>query len=147
MKEQDYLELRFEDQINWYDKKSKFNKKMYQSLVLIEIIFSVSIPFFVSYANDENPSIKIIIGILAVCIALIAGLMNLYKFHENWISYRTTSETLKHEKYLFLTKSGVYREKESKETPYNRLVQRIESIISKENTNWQQKINEKEKKK
>lgn len=145
MKEQDYLDLRLEDQINWYDMKSKFNQRMYKRLVLLEIIFSVSVPFFVSYANDENPAIKIIIGIIGVSIALIAGVMNLYKFHENWISYRTTSETLKHEKYLFLTKSGIYKEKESGETPYNNLVQRIESIISKENTNWQQKINKKEK--
>ena len=145
MKEQDYLDLRLEDQINWYDMKSKFNQKMYKRLVLIEIVFSVSIPFFASYANDENPVIKIIIGIIGVSIALIAGIMNLYKFHENWIGYRTTSETLKHEKYLFLTKSGFYKEIESKETPYNNLVKRIESIISKENTNWQQIINIKEK--
>ena len=145
MKEQDYLDLRLEDQINWYDKKSKFNQKMYKRLVLVEIIFSVSIPFFASYANDECPFIKIIIGILGVSIALIAAILNLYKFHENWINYRTTSETLKHEKYLFLTKSGIYKEKESQETPYTNLVQRIESTISKENTNWQQKINKKDK--
>lgn len=141
MEENDYLDLRLEDQINWYDKKSMFNQKMYKRLVLVEIIFSVSIPFLASHANDENAVIKIIIGIIGVSIALIAGVINLYKYHENWISYRTTSETLKHEKYLFLTKAGIYKEKESKETPYNNLVQRIESIISKENTNWQQKIN------
>ena len=51
----------------------------------------------------ENLLIKIIIGIIGVSIALIAGIMNLYKFHENWVSYRTTAEILKHEKYLFLT--------------------------------------------
>lgn len=145
MKEQDYLDLRLEDQINWYDKKSKFNQKMYKRLVLIEIILSVSIPFFASYINDENPVVKVTIGIIGVSIALIAGVMNLYKFHENWISYRTTSETLKHEKYLYLTKSGIYKENESQNTPYSSLVQRVESIISKENTNWQQKTNKKEK--
>lgn len=145
MNEKEYLDLRVDDQINWYDKKSRFNQKMYKRLVLLEIIFSVSIPFLASYATDANPSITIVIGICGISIALIAGVLNLYKFHENWINYRTTAETLKHEKYMFLTKSGIYKENESKETPYNHLVQQIESIISKENTNWQQKSNKTEK--
>lgn len=145
MDEKEYLKSRLDDQIAWYDQKSKFNQRMYKRLVLIEILFSVSIPFLTSFVNDELLTIKIIIGIIGVGIAVIAGIMNLYKFHENWINYRTTSETLKHEKYLFLTKSGIYREEKSLDTPYNNLVTRIEMIISKENTNWQQKLNKKEK--
>lgn len=145
MDEKEYLESRLEDQISWYDKKSKFNQQMYKRLVLIEIVFSVSIPFLTSFVTSESLTIKIIIGIIGVGIALIAGVMNLYKFHENWINYRTTSETLKHEKYLFLTKSGIYRVDKALDTPYNNLVTRIETIISKENTNWQQKLNKKEK--
>lgn len=145
MDEKEYLKSRLDDQITWYDKKSQFNQKMYKRLVLIEILFSISIPFLTSYANDETPIIKVIIGVVAVAIAMIAGIMNLYKFQENWINYRTTSETLKHEKFLFMTKSGVYREDKSQETAYNNLVTRIETIISKENTNWQQKLNKKEK--
>jgi hypothetical protein len=78
------------------------------------------------------PYNQIIIGALGVCVALSAGLSALYKFHENWIEYRTTSETLKHEKFFFLTKCSLYDD----DNAYHKLVQRVEGLISKENTQW-----------
>ena len=140
MEEKEYVDKRLNDQINWYDKESVFNQKMYKILVLIEILFSGSIPFLIPYANNNTPIIKIIIGVMGIIIALIAGVMNLYKFQENWINYRTTAESLKHEKYLYLTKSGIYNINNKIDTPLNNLVTRIESIISKENTKWFQQI-------
>lgn len=139
MDEQEYLEQRLDDQINWYDKKSKYNQQMYKRLILVEIILSVSIPFLTSYATDKNPEIKIVIGVMGIGIALIAGIMNLYKFNENWINYRKTSEVLKQEKFLFLSKSGVYDDDKSTNIAYNSLVTRVESIISTENSNWEKK--------
>ena len=65
-------------------------------------------------------------------IAVSTGVSSIYKFHENWIEYRTTAETLKHELYLFETKSPPY----DKENAFQELVQRVESLISKEHTQW-----------
>jgi hypothetical protein len=45
-----------------------------------------------------------------VAVAAIAGLITLIKFQENWTEYRTVSETLKFEKFLFLSKAGPYKE-------------------------------------
>ncbi|HFC76762.1 MAG TPA: DUF4231 domain-containing protein, partial [Candidatus Moranbacteria bacterium] len=51
-------------------------------------------------------------------------------------------ESLKHEKYLFLTKSEPYDIDE----PFKLLVQRVESLISKENTNWSNYMKKPQKK-
>jgi len=67
-------------------------------------------------------------------IAIVSGVLGLYKFQENWLEFRTTAESLKHEKYLYLTNSEPYNADE----PLNLLVSRVETLISKENTNWAQ---------
>jgi len=131
MDEQEYIKVRLEDQIDWYSKKSQSNQKWFKSLRLIEIVSATLIPFLAGI-GQSFPCYRIIIGCLGVIIAISAGLGALNKFQENWIEYRTIVETLKHEKYLFQTKCKPYDDKNS----YQRLVQRVESLISKENSQW-----------
>ncbi len=127
-----YLQERLDDQIEWYDKKSQVNQKWFKLLKILEISSAALIPFIISFIADSSIILKIIAGSLGILVVIISGIIGLYKFQENWIEYRTTCETLKHEKYLFLTKSNPY----NIDNPLPLLVQRIESIISKENTYW-----------
>jgi hypothetical protein len=55
---------------------------------------------------------------------------------DNGLENRTTTEALRHEKYLFLTKSEPYHNN----NPLHLLVSTVETLISKENTNWAQYI-------
>jgi uncharacterized protein DUF4231 len=146
----EYLEVRVDDQINWYNRKSLSNKKIYKILRIVEIAIAASIPFISGYINyykkmienlyPETPYldnlIPIFIGFLGLTLAVIASILSLYKFHENWIEYRTTCETLKHEKYLFLTKTEPY----NISNPFPLFVKRIENLISKEHSKWAQYI-------
>lgn len=125
--EEDYFEQRLDDQINWYDTKSIKCQKKYKSLKRIEITFATSIPVIASIFPSTT-----VISILGGGIALIEGWLTLSKYHENWIEYRSICELLKQEKYMYLTNSGVYINERS----LNYLVERVESIISKENVNW-----------
>lgn len=131
MEQDKYLQDRVEPEINWYDKKSKFNKILFMTLQIIEITSAAIIPFLAGY-NESIPHGSIIVGILGIVIALCAGLSSLYKFQENWLLYRTTCESLRHEKYLFLTKSKPYENEDS----FNQFVINVENLISKENTQW-----------
>lgn len=131
MNEEEYLNDRLNDQIDWYDKKSQTNQKWFKRLRLLEIVVATIIPFLAGIGSNI-PYYSIIIGGLGVIIAVSAGISALYKYHENWIEYRNTSETLKHEKYLFQAKCSPYDNDES----FCKLVQRVEGLISKENTQW-----------
>ncbi len=139
MTEQEYLENRLQTQINWYSQKSTLNKKYYHGLKTAEIIISVSIPLFTGYMKEYDV-LKYVIAILALLVAIIAGLLVLFKFQEKWIEYRVTSESLKQEKYMFLTRSGPYRT----DLSVSNLAERVETIISKENATWNQLLNKKE---
>lgn len=131
MDEEQYIEGRLKDQIDWYDKKSASNQKWYKRLRIIEILLASSIPFLAGFV-DVSLIVKFIIAGSGVAIALNGGLLLLYKFQENWTEYRTTSETLKHHMYRFLTKSVPY----DGDDAFKLLVDNVESLISKENSNW-----------
>jgi len=141
MNEKDYLDNRLEDQIGGYSQKSQFNKKWHQSLRLIEIAAATSIPFLAGYITDTCTT-KIFIGSLGFLVAIITSLLSLFRFQELWVEYRATAESLKHEKYLFITKTEPYTIQE----PFPLLVQRVESLISKEHSRWNNLIKKSEKK-
>ncbi len=143
MDEQKYIKERLDDQIDWYSQKSKTSQNWFKILRAIEILAAATIPFLAGYVTDTEPELKIIIGILGIVIALVAGFISLNKFQEIWIEYRTTSETLKHHKYLYLTKSSPY----DTEDAFQVLVQTVEALISKENSNWNNYIKQTEKEK
>lgn len=133
MTPEEYIEQRVVDQINWYDIKSQNSQKWFKRIRGLEIVSAGAIPLFAGFGGGESWSV-IVVGILGAIVAILASVLSLNQFQENWIEYRTTCESLKHEKYLFLTKTEPYNEKE----PFGLFVQRIESLISKENSAWSQ---------
>ena len=61
----------------------------------------------------------------------LEGLLHLNQYQENWTNYRTTAESLKHEKFLFLAKAGPYADAAD---PRATLAERVEALISQENS-------------
>ena len=139
MTPEEYLKTRVDQQIDWYSAKSQSNQSWFKVLRLIEIAFATASPVLVSQIATDTPVLKIIVGSIGVCVAVIAGIVSLYKFQENWIEYRAAAETLKREKFLFLTKSPPY----DGENAFQSLVGHVESMISKEATNWSGALREK----
>jgi hypothetical protein len=134
MTKEEYLTERLEKQINWYNDNSTFNKKFYQLLKTLEIILAAITPFVVAFVDNDTNCLKIIAGLMSIVIGIVASILIAFKFQEKWIQYRTTCENLRHEKYLFITKSGIYTDN----TNFNVFVERVEFIISKENSDWTQ---------
>ena len=135
MKEEQYLAERLDDQISWYSRESKSNQMWFKWFRLVEIFCASLIPFLSGFSRSINYS-EWIIGGLGLLIAISAAISSLYKLQENWIQYRTCAETLKHEKYLYLTKAAPY----AAEGRFELLVSRVEAQISKENSTWTQYI-------
>jgi len=117
----DYLENRLDNQIEWYSSKSSKYKCYFLIMRTTEIIIAAIIPVLFYY-----PTVKSCIPLLSVIIVVLVVLMSLFKIHENWILYRTISESLKHEKYLYLTKTEPYRGSEN----FSILVNNVEQIVS-----------------
>lgn len=131
MTDEEYFQERLDHQIKWYDTKSQKSQKLYKRFKGVEIGISATIPLFAGFIS-ANKIWATVVGILGVIITAIEGWLAITKYHESWIEYRGICETLKHEKYMYLTKTGVY----NSEDPFKLFVERVESIISKENLNW-----------
>ncbi|WP_051219512.1 DUF4231 domain-containing protein [Oceanobacter kriegii] len=136
MNADEYIKDRLEDQISWYDNKSQSAQKWYKRLRLVEFFCAALIPFLAGMIANDTEDLKIAIGGLGVIIAIITAAQGLYQWNEDWIQYRTTCESLKKEKFLFLTNSEPYDSED--QDNLNLLVQRVETLVSKENTNWAQ---------
>ena len=119
---------RLEKQIDWYDSKCKINQRWSQGLKIIEIIIAAFIPFL---AGTNAPAI--LTGTAGVLIVILEGVQQLFQFQHNWITYRSTCENLKHEKYLWLAKAGPYLNIKAADAV---LADRVESLISKEHSKW-----------
>jgi hypothetical protein len=133
--EQAYLSTRLDDQINWYANKSTYCQNRHKLLRVVEVLSAALIPFLLN-VKTEQPYFTWAISALGVLITVCAASSGIFKFHENWIQYRATSEQLKQEKYLFLAHAQPYAGTDAFQT----LVQRVEGLISKENVTWAQTL-------
>jgi len=139
MNQDTYITERLDAQIKWYDTKSQKNQLWFKSLNVTEVICAAFIPFIAGFGSSSQWG-QIVIGILGVVIAVCAGLSTLNKYQENWLTYRTTCETLRHEKYLFLAECRPY----DADDAFTQFVERIEGLISKENSQWSRFTKEKQ---
>jgi hypothetical protein len=132
---EEYMEQRLSDQINWYDRKSGTSQRWFKRLRFVEIVAAAIIPFLSGFVDNSLP-IKIAIGVLGVVVAVIACLLGLLQLQEHWIEYRATAESLRREKFLYLTQTEPY----DKEDAFHLLVQRVEALLSRENLDWAQSM-------
>ena len=63
------------------------------------------------------------------------GFQQLNQYQQNWTTYRSTCEALKHEKFLYLSKAGSYA---TAANPKVMLAERVESLVSQEQSKWMQ---------
>ena len=56
-------------------------------------------------------------------------------YNDLWTTYRATAEQLKHEKFLFLARSGPYRTLREEEA-LRLLAERVEERVSTEHAKW-----------
>jgi hypothetical protein len=131
MPDSDPIVARLEDQIAWYDLKSMSCQRIFKGIKTIEIVAAAFIPFLA--AAKELPWSRWLTGGLGVMITVFEGILQLGQYQQNWITYRSTCESLKHEKYLYLGKAGPYT---SSPDAHALLAERVESLVSQEHAKW-----------
>jgi hypothetical protein len=118
---------RLEDQIAWYDRKSREGQYWFKCLKLFELAVAASLPVV---AGIHSP--VLVTGGLAAVVVVLEGAQHLFQFQEHWITYRSTAEALKHERFLYLGKAGPY----ASAARHMRLAETIEGLVSQEHARW-----------
>ena len=135
--------LRLKDQLKWYDSKSICCRKRYKTIKIFQIIFALAIPVFNLWDLSWN---KLGTSLLGAFIAFFEGLEHLNQYSSLWVSYRSTAEQLKHEKYLFLSSAGPYRNLQKINERLLILAERTEEHVSTEHAKWIREIQNTNKK-
>jgi len=123
---------RLDDQIGWYDRKSGRAQRLFKLLKLATIVIAAAIPL-IGYFIPKADTTKVVLSILGAAVLVIEGIQGLTQYQQLWITYRSTAEGLKHEKYLHLAQAGPYA---SDPSPDRLLAERIEALVSQENARW-----------
>lgn len=126
----DPILARLDEQLDWYDRKSLSNQRYFKRIKIAEIIAAALIPFL-SAINFKH--VTLWTAGLGVLITVLEGWLHLYQFQQNWTTYRSTCEQLKHEKYLYLGGAPPYA---NVANPRALLAERVESLVSQEHAKW-----------
>lgn len=126
----DPIIARLEDQIDWYNRKSSSAQHVFKRLKVIEILAAATIPFVAGFTFRH---VTLLTGVLGVLITVLEGILHLNQYQQNWTTYRSTCEALKHEKFVYLGKAGPYA---GVADPHALLAERIESLVSQEHAQW-----------
>lgn len=118
---------RLESQLEWYDLKSSKSQWRYKWLKVLEIAVAATLPVV---AGVHSP--VWVTGGLAAVVVVLEGFQHIFQFQEHWITYRSTAEALKRERYLYLAKAGPYDGND----PDRLLAERVDTLLSQEHAKW-----------
>lgn len=119
---------RLEDQLDWYERGSARCKRGFHTLKVMQIVIAAAIPAVAALGASAA-----VAGSLGAVIVVLEGLQQLFQYQQNWTGYRATAESLKHEKFLYLSSAGPYSEVADRDAL---LAERVEARVSTEHAAW-----------
>jgi hypothetical protein len=143
-----YMKQRVDDQLKYYEKAANRAKKAYNvtqtAIIVLGLLVPVAVNVPVEWGNGTNPldislHIKVLVTVMSLSLAILNGIANFKKYGDLWLSYRMTEELLKHEKFMFQTRTGKYG---NPDTAFSEFVQFIESILSAEHNKFRSLVEE-----
>lgn len=119
---------RLDDQIEWYGRRSEACQQRFKSLKAVQLIAAAALPILAPFGVSA-----VVPAAIGSLIVVLEGFQQLGQYQQNWVSYRSTCEALKHEKHLFLAGAGPYADPAGA----NRLLaERVEDLVSQEHATW-----------
>jgi Protein of unknown function (DUF4231) len=119
--------LRLKDQLNWYEKKSTWNKKCYKILRISQLVLAATIS--VIALSGAGWSKWVTAGSEPDCN--FGGNSATESIGPQWIEYQSIAEDLRCEKFLFLSESGHYRNNDPSKALHV-LAERVEENVIQE---------------
>jgi len=129
----EYLEKRYYDQLNFYEKSSVRNQKKYRNFQWVLIILSALTPVLAAI-DWEKFDLQIVVVIISSIVAILTTGLKTFQYQELWANYRATCEQLKPEIHYYNFNVGSYGlAGVNKEALF---ISRVETILDKEHQGW-----------
>lgn len=128
-----YLENRYQKQMDYYRNSSGKNQKRYRNFQWILIVLSAITPVLAAL-NWVALNMQIVVVVISAIVAILTTGLKTFQYQELWATYRATYEQLKPEIHYYNFNVGPYGIAGiNKEATF---VTRVESILDKEHQGW-----------
>lgn len=132
-----YLERRVDQNIKWYDGKAVRMKDRYLWMRGFSVIAGGLVPVIVNIPTTVSfhgvSLTNAFVTVISLMVVIVVSLESVFHYREQWKNYRSTEQLLRHEKFLFSSRVGVYQTSTDEEA-FKLLVQRVEEAIAIENS-------------
>jgi Protein of unknown function (DUF4231) len=124
----EYVERRLEPQRKWHDDRATWNKRRFYAVEIATLLAGAAIPVVNLWLVHDAFWAGVLSAILGGVVVVAAAVGKLFKFHENWLQYRTLVEALEREKELYSVGAAEYAGAD--EAGRSRLlVERVENLL------------------
>ena len=127
---QKYYMDQWKEQQAYHSRKARAFKQRHQLLQAIIVIGALVVPILLNL--DGVPAI--IPTLVSVLVAVATGVENVFKYGENWVAFRRTSEMLKREQRMYIARAEAY----ANANAFDVFVQRVEAILGEQNQTFVQ---------
>jgi hypothetical protein len=131
-----YISERVDQYQGWYDRKSVSMKSRYLRMRAFSVIGGGLVPVLINLPGQWTvlgvPVIQAVVTVISLLVVIVVSLESVFHYREQWKNYRSTEQQLGHEKFLFRSRVGIYREL-SDQDAFRLFVERVEEAIANEN--------------
>ena len=128
-----YIENRYQKQMDFYRSSSGKNQKKYKYFQWILIVLSAIAPVLTALIT-KWPNLQISVVIITALVAILTTGLKTFQYQELWANYRATYEQLKPEIHYYNFNVGPYGA--SGINNESLFVTRVEAILDKEHQGW-----------
>lgn len=125
---QDLLWQQMEAHFRWYDRSATRSRYGYQGLKILALVSGAAVTVLAAIGAPPGLTAS-----LAAVVVVAEGVQQVFQFHANWISYRSTAETLRQHAFFFAAGIEPY---DDPSTRRRMLAALLRDLTSKENATW-----------
>ena len=132
-----YIQDRVEQYQKWYDKKAASCKSRYLQMRAFSVVGGGMVPVLINVGSQYRlfgaPIVQIVVTIISLMVVICVSMESVFHYREQWKNYRSTEQLLGHERFLFQSRVGRYRNLSDPEA-FSLFVERVEEAIAIENS-------------
>lgn len=137
MKPDDYIETRVVQYQNWYDSKAVKTKSRYLQMRAFSVVGGGLVPVLVNVSSQYTllgaSVVQWAVTVISLLVVICVSLESVFHYREQWKNYRSTEQLLGHERFLFQSRVGRYRDLGDPQA-FSLFVERVEEAIAIENS-------------
>lgn len=118
-------------QLGWYDRAARRNQLLFYGAKTLQVGAAAVVPILA--LTRAEPLVTAAVGAL---VAVLVGLEEVFRFHEKWLNYRSSCETLRMEVFLHQAGAGAYAAAALDSERDRLLAERFASVATQELERW-----------